>query len=466
MPCVLYLRNEDPTLEAVASERPPVAGCYLGQRRNTGDTVANVCVSISELLVDVSCAMSHRFWTLGVLVLQLAVAAVNAASAVEILSQVPSCASECISSTFITSACDPEDVTACICLDIAVQSELSTSTVEGALCEGYPKASRRTEVRRTLIISCSLVLFIVTLRLFTSKQYAGGLWRDDYMTILAAALLIALAAVYLHITSIGFGMHYWTIPMLYVGTLIYTVLQAAVKLSIVLFLGRIFPSETFRRIAQGLQVILLLHGTLFIVPFATQCVPVQSIWDRTITDRRCLNLQAVGYSSGGLAMAEDIAILLLPIPYVWRLKISLRRRLAVIALFSIGSLYLVEYSTTFDETWDHVDIVAWSFIEQSTAMLCASLPSLRLLLVSVWPRRRSTASESFFSKDSPKRWTRSVDRLRRHKTQIRRDSGPGPQHTGDGVLVTTTVEVDRQSYVALDVPPFPPPAYSGRGNNT
>ncbi|KAK1504334.1 hypothetical protein CABS01_16922 [Colletotrichum abscissum] len=99
-------------------------------------------------------------------------------------------------------------------------------------------------------------------------------------------------------------------------------------------------------------------------------------------------------------------------------------------------------------------------------MLCASLPSLRLLLVSVWPRRRSTASESFFSKDSPKRWTRSVDRLRRHKTQIRRHSGPGPQHTGDGVLVTTTVEVDRQSYVALDVPPFPPPAYSGRGNNT
>ncbi|KAK1452374.1 hypothetical protein CTAM01_17289, partial [Colletotrichum tamarilloi] len=49
---------------------------------------------------------------------------------------------------------------------------------------------------------------------------------------------------------------------------------------------------------------------------------------------------------------------------------------------------------------------------------------------------------------------------------IRRDSGPGPQHTGDGVLVTTTAEVDRQSYVALDVPPFPPPAYSGRGNNT
>ncbi|TIC97767.1 hypothetical protein CH35J_006577 [Colletotrichum higginsianum] len=143
-------------------------------------------------------------------------------------------------------------------------------------------------------------------------KYAGGLWGDDYTTIFAA--------------------------MLYVGNLVYTVLQAAVKLSIVLFLGRIFPSQTFRRIAQGIEVILLLHGTLFTIPFALQCTPVQSIWDRTITDRRCLNLQAVGYSSGGLAMAEDIAILLLPIPHVWQLKISLSRRLAVIALFSVGSL--------------------------------------------------------------------------------------------------------------------------------
>ncbi|KXH69498.1 integral membrane protein [Colletotrichum salicis] len=191
--------------------------------------------------------MSLRSSALAVLVLQLAVVAVNATSAVEILSQVPSCASKCISSTFISFACDPEDVTTCICPSIAIQSELSicvqikclfddqltAATVEGALCEAYPKVSRRTEVRRTLIISCSLVLVIVTIRLFTSKQYSGGLWRDDYMSMLAAALLIALAAVYLHITSIGFGMHYWTIPvgngvvirkMLYVGNLVYTVL--------------------------------------------------------------------------------------------------------------------------------------------------------------------------------------------------------------------------------------------------
>ncbi|KAL0933531.1 uncharacterized protein CTRU02_212494 [Colletotrichum truncatum] len=439
--------------------------------------------------------LSRRSLALVLLVLQLAVAVVKATSAVEILSQVPSCAFECISSTFLMSACDPEDVTTCICPSIPIQAELSAcvqthcrfddqltaAAVEGVLCEAYPKESRRAEVRRTLIISCSLVFLIVALRLFTRMKYAGGLWPDDYMTIFAAVLLITLTAVYLHITSLGFGMHYWTIPvgngivirkMLYVGNLVYTVLQAAVKLSIVLFLSRIFPSQTFQRIAQGIEIILVLHGTIFTIPFAVQCTPVQSIWDRTITDRRCLNLQAVGYSSGGLAMAEDIAILLLPIPHVWQLKISLRRRLAVIALFSVGSFacvtsairvkYLVEYSTTFDETWDHVDVVVWSFIEQSMAMLCASLPTLRLLLVNIAFRRRPASSESF-DKDSPKQaWHWSFDRLRQCRMRTQKEMmDPAPPQTGEGVLVTTTVEVDRQSYRAIDVPHFPPPAYYG-----
>ncbi|KAK2743939.1 integral membrane protein [Colletotrichum kahawae] len=86
--------------------------------------------------------------------------------------------------------------------------------------------------------------------------------------------------------------------MLDVRNLIYTVLQAVVKLLIMLFLCRIFPSETFWRIAQGIEVILLLHSTLFTIPFIVQCMP------------------AMGYSSGGLAMAEDIAILLLLIPHM------------------------------------------------------------------------------------------------------------------------------------------------------
>lgn len=176
-------------------------------------------------------------------------------------------------------------------------------------------------------------------------------------------LLAALSTMYLYTAYIGFGMHYWTIPvgngtvilkvlslfcglisgtdrwqLLYVGSLLYTLLQAVVKLSIILFLMRIFPSISFQRLSRALGTFVILHGVLFLIPYAVQCIPVDSIWDRNITDRKCVNLPAVGYSSSALAIAEDIAILLLPIPQVWRLQISLRRRLALLALFSIGFL--------------------------------------------------------------------------------------------------------------------------------
>ncbi|KAK0373210.1 integral membrane protein [Colletotrichum limetticola] len=282
--------------------------------------------------------------------------------------------------------------------------------------------------------------------------------------------------MYLYTAYIGFGMHYWTIPvasgtnrwqLLYVGSLLYTLLQAVVKLSIVLFLMRIFPSTSFQRLSRVLGTFVILHGVLFLIPYAVQCIPVDSIWDRNITDRKCVNLPAVGYSSSALAIAEDIAILLLPIPQVWRLQISLQRRLALLALFSIGFFacltsmirmkFLVQYTNTFDATWDHVDVVMWSFIEQASALLCCSLPAARLFVVNL--------AASLASK--PRSGTRSPDghdsdRSESQAThQARTDIAPGirfSQREGHNysILVTRVFEISwpstnqRDSSVSTD----------------
>jgi len=55
--------------------------------------------------------------------------------------------------------------------------------------------------------------------------------------------------------------------------------------------------------------------------------------------------------------------------------------------------YVAQYSTTFDVTWDSVDIVVWSMIEQFTALLCGSLPVLRHLLASLVPAACSSVRE-------------------------------------------------------------------------
>lgn len=42
--------------------------------------------------------------------------------------------------------------------------------------------------------------------------------------------------------------------------------------------------------------------------------------------------------------------------------------------------FLVHLSFTSDVTWDNVDVINWSLVEVSCAILCASLPALRPLL--------------------------------------------------------------------------------------
>lgn len=57
--------------------------------------------------------------------------------------------------------------------------------------------------------------------------------------------------------------------------------------------------------------------------------------------------------------------------------------------------FVVQYSLTYDATWDNVDIVIWSLIEEFSSMICGTLPTLRLFVVNVVPtfgtwRKRGT----------------------------------------------------------------------------
>ncbi len=123
--------------------------------------------------------------------------------------------------------------------------------------------------------------------------------------------------------------------------MIYMILLVVGKMSILLVYLRIFPSPQFRYVVYGMNAFLVFHGLLYFLLTALQCLPVESIWDRYITDRKCINANAIVYSSGLLSIFEDVAILLLPVRQVWRLNIHRRRRLTLLALFSIGSLYVI-----------------------------------------------------------------------------------------------------------------------------
>ncbi|KAI0140596.1 hypothetical protein BJ166DRAFT_105959 [Pestalotiopsis sp. NC0098] len=169
-----------------------------------------------------------------------------------------------------------------------------------------------------------------------------------------------------------------------------------------------------------------IEGTyIFIIAF--QCLPVASLWDPSIKDFTCLNA-GVAFAAGAvLNIASDFVLMILPLPALWKLQTSKRKRFGVAFMLAIASLgivaslvrikFLIGGSSVFDSSFNNVDIYSWSLIELLCVVACGSIPALRPLLVHTVCAIRSTVSSTFqrsrvsrVSRTGPKSGTASTPR--------------------------------------------------------
>lgn len=73
-----------------------------------------------------------------------------------------------------------------------------------------------------------------------------------------------------------------------------------------------------------------------------QCTPISYTWTgwRNETEGHCLNIYIQAWVSGILNVVLDIAVILLPIPHLLKLNLSRKKKLQVVAMFSVGMLYV------------------------------------------------------------------------------------------------------------------------------
>ncbi|OHE91054.1 hypothetical protein CORC01_13642 [Colletotrichum orchidophilum] len=349
-----------------------------------------------------------------------------------LVSQIPSCALPCLLTGLQHGGCGLDSVSTvanCLCIDVGLQADLSScvrlkcsfedqkhaAQVEAELCVAFPKPSRREEAR-AVALSLSIIAFaIVGLRCVSRYLIDRRLWWDDWMIIAATLLLAAITGIQIAGTTLGFGLHYWNvdprastrlIQMFYVGEQLYILAQILAKVSLLLFISRIFfSSRWFYLTTQLFILFLVLHAAIFLFLVIFACTPIKSIWNLDDPSRKCMNIAAIGYSGAVFSVIEDIAILVLPIPELLRLQLNTKQKVWLSLMFGLGSFgcvtsmvrlkYLINLSSISDVTWDNVDVINWSLVEVSCAILCGSLPALRPLfrsLASKKPKKTTDAT--------------------------------------------------------------------------
>ncbi|KAK9545726.1 hypothetical protein V6Z77_009280 [Aspergillus fumigatus] len=269
---------------------------------------------------------------------------------------------------------------------------------------------------RTRVVSIAgvaggaLALFAFVLRMMARLPCCGGQFgMDDLAMIVTMSLVIPLSALSAVLANLGLGKDIWTVspdnithilysPKIYFyDELLYLSIIPLTKISICLFYLRVFPARPFRMmtyIVIGLNTGFLIA---FVMISVLQCRPIKGAWLHWDGEGHysCNNINAQGWSAAAINMVLDLIVMALPLRELYRLNLSLRKKLFVMSMFSLGIFVtlvsivrlnsLIHFAATNNLTWDYVEIGYWSTIEVHVGIICACLPAIRALLRRLCP---------------------------------------------------------------------------------
>lgn len=121
--------------------------------------------------------------------------------------------------------------------------------------------------------------------------------------------------------------------------LIYFTSVALPKLGIICLYLRIFNWKgATRTAAWTLFTLTAMTSVSLVIAACFQCTPIAFWWDRTIPGGRCFDVQAFFHAQALPGFVLDLAIMALPMPTIWHLKMPVVKRMALVAVFLVASL--------------------------------------------------------------------------------------------------------------------------------
>ena len=118
----------------------------------------------------------------------------------------------------------------------------------------------------------------------------------------------------------------------------------ALKASIAIFLLRICVTRTHRMIIYIATGVTELYSLFFFLLFILQCRPTSLFWLR-VTDNppagSCLDATIVAnvfYGYSAISCASDWTYSILPMFLVWKLQMSKRTKISVVAILAAGAM--------------------------------------------------------------------------------------------------------------------------------
>ncbi|KAL3478514.1 hypothetical protein BJX99DRAFT_269193 [Aspergillus californicus] len=177
---------------------------------------------------------------------------------------------------------------------------------------------------------------------------------------------------------------------------LYGVGLSLVKPSLMVLYYRLFGTKKSIRIAiYTTAVIVWAWGFSIVLESFLLCKPIEFNYNPFLPGGTCGNRNAAFVAAGILNMITDFMVMLLPVPYIWRLQLPLGRKIGLLVTFCLGLLVsaisMVRVFTLLsidftDATYTLPMSLIWIIVEEELAIVAANLPTLRPPFTMILPR--------------------------------------------------------------------------------
>ncbi|KAL2759355.1 hypothetical protein ACRALDRAFT_1074319 [Sodiomyces alcalophilus JCM 7366] len=341
----------------------------------------------------------------------------------------PECARPCVISAFQGGLCAPTDqtcvcgdelfqqnVTICVTENCAIPDALATRNASLTNCNAPVRDRSQDYVNLSnamIVVATVFLLIRFGYKLFIGRLELG---MDDWIILAASITMIPSAVITVHGSAAnGLGRDIWTLTpdqitnvlmYFYCMAFLYFAQVAMVKLSIIAFFMRIFPSRNLQRILWATFIFTALYGVAFVLTAIFQCRPVRYFWTKWdgLHEGYCASANAISWSNAAINIALDFWLLAVPLWQVRSLQLHWKKKVGVALMFVVGTFVtavsilrlqsLVTFAKSANATWEFYFVSVWSTIEITVGVMCACLPSVRLLLVRLFPALRGSTQRS------------------------------------------------------------------------
>ncbi|KAI1457432.1 hypothetical protein F4805DRAFT_428660 [Annulohypoxylon moriforme] len=291
-----------------------------------------------------------------------------------------------------------------------LRKDLATPTIDRIETNLVPP---NTEGLR-IIVSGVVLIFLTALwtylRFWSLKQNGRGCLIEDWFNVGAVALFYSLMATDFVMVLVGGMGHHdselqeWHIVRLlkaiYARQFLYATSLGMIKISVILMFMRTFFGTFFMLAAKATIVLTVAWMLLIVFVNLLMCHPIHAYWDRT-PGGFCGDQRAAFAAVGIVDIANQLIILTLPLPMIWKLGVEIRYRVATACIFTIGiltlvfgaiNLYMILQINYTDISYTAVETTLYGASEIGVAIIVSNSPLLRPVFDRMLPACRSEVS--------------------------------------------------------------------------